>query len=85
MTTTTAGTPVSTTVTPTTPDTARHPLGTRRLDRITANVTSVHGIALILRVFIFVVALHFLTIQVHSVACHLFPPQSSGSVSTAQC
>lgn len=44
MTTTTAGTPVSTTVTPTTLGTARHPLGTRHLDRITANVTTVHGV-----------------------------------------
>lgn len=85
MTTITAGTPVSTIVTPTTLDTARHPLGTRRLGRITANVTSVHGIALILPVFILVVPLHFLDIQAHSVACHLFPLPSSGSVSAAQC
>lgn len=70
VTTITAGTPVSTTVTPTTPDTARHPLGPRHLDRITANVTSVHGIALILPMFALVVTLHFLNIQIHSVAFH---------------
>lgn len=85
MTTITAGTPVSTTVTPTTLDTARHPLGTRHLGRITANVTSVHGFDLILPVFILIVPLHFLNSQVHSVACHLFSPQSCHSVSTAQC
>lgn len=85
MTTITAGTPVSTTVTPTTLDIARHPLGTRHLDRITANVTSVHGIALILPVLILVVPLHFLNIQIHSVTFHLFPPQSSGAASIAQC
>jgi len=45
VTTTTAGTPVSTTVTPTTLGTARRPLGTRHLDRITANVTPVDGVA----------------------------------------
>ncbi|KAI1234488.1 hypothetical protein IHE44_0003541 [Lamprotornis superbus] len=78
VTTITAGTPVSTTVTPTTLDTARHPLGIRHLDRITANVTSVHGIALILPVLILVVPLHFLNIQIHTlVAANFSSPTMS--------
>lgn len=82
MTTTTAGTPVSTTVIPTIPGTARHPLGTRHLDRITANVTSAHDVAPTPARVHSCCALHFFSTQLCNLACHSFRPWSPGAVST---